>query len=59
MNKLLKFETGVYYAQGFNSWGVLHVGEWLFRIWNGTGKSFVWRLELFTPKRKFRLIVGW
>lgn len=54
MRKLLKFETGVYYAQGFNSWGVLQIGMWLFRIGNGTNKPFAWRIELFTPYHWFR-----
>lgn len=55
---LLKIERDVMCAQGFNSWGVLQVGNWLFRIWNGTKKPFVWRLEVFTPYHKFSFCRG-
>lgn len=51
---VLRVERDVMCAQGFNSWGVLQVGTLLFRIFNGTKKPFVWRLELFTPYYKWR-----
>jgi hypothetical protein len=59
MESLLKVERDVYSAQGFNSWGVLQVGMTLFRIFNGTRKPFVWRLELLTPSHKFRFCRGY
>lgn len=47
--RLVKIDHDVYYAQGFNSWGLLQVGMTLFRIWNGTRRHFTWRLEIATP----------